>query len=224
MILNSFQLLCFSSGWKRSKSVFYHPCAGCCNVTVANLWLCEGQDIAATSENMIEKDKKGDTINSEREEKLAEETFWKGSSSKSSFVCLESLGFREAGSKQKKKKILHAVPRKSPTGIFWPMYTLKLLGLHLRVCLCRSLFPIYRWWNTSAVNHRLKFLKLLLSWGTNIASQNTNECSQFIDSVFVCSAPLLIWNSVSRGSLPLCMNCIWEDSSHARKILCPLSN
>lgn len=54
----------------------------------------------------------------------------------SSFVCLESLGFSEAASKQKKKKILYAVSKKKPTGIFWPMYTLKLLGLHLSIGAC----------------------------------------------------------------------------------------
>lgn len=51
-----------------------------------------------------------------------------------------------------------------------------------------------------------------------------NVYSLLAQFVFACSAPLLIWNSISRGHLPLCMNCIWEDSSHARKILCPLSN
>lgn len=50
---------------------------------VTSLWLTSDcvKDIAATSENMIEKVKKWDTINSEREKKLAEETFWKKSNS-----------------------------------------------------------------------------------------------------------------------------------------------
>lgn len=65
------------------------------------------------------------------------------------------------------------------------------LCIHLNYWDCiseyRSLFPIYRWWHTSAVNHRLKFLKLLLSWGTNIPSKNLNdERLQLIDSVCIC--------------------------------------
>lgn len=102
----------------------------------------------------------------------------------SSFVCSESLGFSEAVSKQPQQKSPCRFQEKTHRHLLVYVYT-TIIGIASQSI--EACFLFTRWWNTSAVNHRLKFLKLLLSWGTNMPSQNINdECLLFIDSVCIC--------------------------------------